>query len=760
MLALSSEDRTGYAQVTEATSGLVVSRAPMEDARGRKASEMMAAKSHKSRTFVSVGVKLAGVTIVVMAVFAVALFMVLSRHERSSVLASKETAARMVVQLFSDSLSAPLLFSDRSDASEVVAKLARNDDVLYAAVWQVDAAVPSRLGPAMVELERGASGIPLPAELRSSPRVQVSSEWILVETGVVDPRGKVLGMAQAVFSLARENDAIRVTQRRVLLLSVGVAIVLSLVLAFLARRIIVQPLARLATAAKSLEVGQPASIELGSNDEIGSLAQALAAMSSAIEDREQRLSARNRDLRLVLDNVGEGFIMIDGAATMNAEHSRVLDEWFGPPPRDASFLSYLATIDEELAALFSLGWDAVVEDVLPLELNVQQLPRSFCHQGRSYTMRYRPILEGAGLASMLVVISDVTERIERERSDRRQRERIAIFQQVMRSRVSFEEFNDDAKALMSAIEATPPEEGVVLRRLIHTLKGNCAQFGVETVASACHAIETRMSETGESVSARDKAMLRELWAEIVEPCIQLARGYGGARIELDVTEYSSFLEAVRARADHRALAAMVASWEHESAARRLDRIADQARAIASRLGRAPLEVECRPTTLRLPPKEWAPFWSVFAHVLRNAVDHGIEPAAEREAAGKPASGRVVLQIEARGSEVLVSIIDDGRGLAWEKIAEKARARNMPAATRAELTEALFADGISSRDEVTTVSGRGVGMGAVRAVVRKLGGRIELHSEPGTGTTVRFWLPRTMLGDIQSGMVPVALSTTS
>jgi serine phosphatase RsbU (regulator of sigma subunit) len=244
----------------------------------------------------SVGAKLSGVTCLVLAVVAAALFVVLSRHERSLVLASKENAALMVARLYSDSLSAPVLFGDADSVKEVIANLARNNEVVYAAVWPIDPGLPSRLRPAIAAMERGASGIPAPPFARSSLRTEVTHEWFLVETGVTDPQGKVVGMAQVAFSLARENEAIGSMERRVLLLSIGIAVVLSLVLLLLAQRLIVRPLAHLAVAAKRLEMGQPASIEVGSNDEIGSLAQALQVMSSAIDERTRQLEVSTGEL--------------------------------------------------------------------------------------------------------------------------------------------------------------------------------------------------------------------------------------------------------------------------------------------------------------------------------------------------------------------------------------------------------------------------------------------------------------------------------
>jgi two-component system, chemotaxis family, sensor kinase CheA len=265
-----------------------------------------------------------------------------------------------------------------------------------------------------------------------------------------------------------------------------------------------------------------------------------------------------------------------------------------------------------------------------------------------------------------------------------------------------------------------------------------------------------MNDSGKPISTAEKQRLRDLWSKVVSCCEQFGDRARAGNVELEAAEYTSFVDALRARVDHEALRKIVASWKYESAAQRLNRLAEQIEQLADRLERAPVSVECNPTTLRLPPKRWSPFWSAFTHVLRNSLDHGIEPAEEREAAGKPPGGRIKLCVEVVDNAVIVSIADDGRGISWATLADKARQSGLPAETEADLVEAMFSDGISSRDQVTETSGRGVGMGAVRATVRELGGRIELHTEAGKGSTFRFVLPRSMLEERAETTPPTAM----
>ena len=134
----------------------------------------------------------------------------------------------------------------------------------------------------------------------------------------------------------------------------------------------------------------------------------------------------------------------------------------------------------------------------------------------------------------------------------------------------------------------------------------------------------------------------------------------------------------------------------------------------------------------------------IGHLVRNAVDHGIEPADEREAAGKPREGAVELRARREGSEVVVVVEDDGRGVDVDAVFERAAERDLvdPDAdlTEAETLEFLFHPGFSTAEEVTKTSGRGVGLDVVWDVAEALNGDVAVETEPGEGTTVRLTLP--------------------
>lgn len=138
----------------------------------------------------------------------------------------------------------------------------------------------------------------------------------------------------------------------------------------------------------------------------------------------------------------------------------------------------------------------------------------------------------------------------------------------------------------------------------------------------------------------------------------------------------------------------------------------------------------------------------IVHLLRNAVDHGIESPAERRAAGKPAAGQLKLSATRERSAVVIRVSDDGRGIDRGKVLARAKSAELVEGSKIELSDdellrLISRSGFSTADRVTDISGRGVGIDAVQTRLRALGGSVEIRSAPGQGTTATLRLPLTL-----------------
>ncbi|AQW31826.1 chemotaxis protein CheA (plasmid) [Ralstonia syzygii subsp. celebesensis] len=136
----------------------------------------------------------------------------------------------------------------------------------------------------------------------------------------------------------------------------------------------------------------------------------------------------------------------------------------------------------------------------------------------------------------------------------------------------------------------------------------------------------------------------------------------------------------------------------------------------------------------------------LTHLVRNSLDHGIETPEARVAAGKDATGQLLLSAAHQGGNIVIEVSDDGQGLNRDKILKKARERGLPVSdnmTDDEINQLIFAPGFSTADQVTDVSGRGVGMDVVKQNIQSMGGYVEIQSQRGKGTTIRIVLPLTL-----------------
>jgi two-component system chemotaxis sensor kinase CheA len=135
------------------------------------------------------------------------------------------------------------------------------------------------------------------------------------------------------------------------------------------------------------------------------------------------------------------------------------------------------------------------------------------------------------------------------------------------------------------------------------------------------------------------------------------------------------------------------------------------------------------------------------HLVRNGLDHGLEPPAERTAAGKPAQGRLTLAASHESGGILIRIADDGRGIRRDKVLQRAWARGLvPEGVTPpddEILQLIFAPGFSTAETVTNLSGRGVGMDVVKRNIEALRGTVTVHSTEGAGSTIDIRLPLTL-----------------
>lgn len=262
-------------------------------------------------------------------------------------------------------------------------------------------------------------------------------------------------------------------------------------------------------------------------------------------------------------------------------------------------------------------------------------------------------------------------------------------------------------------------EGLSIRSLSPTIRVDVAK------------LDTVMNIVGELFLARTRL---ETLVRALRSSADRSLSTGGERIARDV---SRKLEALQQA---------VIDLRLVPVAQLYSRLARVARGVARELGKdVELITEGAETELDKMLVELAA--DPLMHIVRNAIDHGIEPAEERTRAGKPATAKLILRAYPRGSSVIIDVIDDGRGVDVEAVRKMGVSRGVieegASITRDEAHELLFIVGFSTAAEVSEFSGRGVGLDVVRSNIHEMKGSIEVFSEPGKGSTFRITLPITL-----------------
>jgi len=540
--------------------------------------------------------------------------------------------------------------------------------------------------------------------------------------------GQVLGIARASVPMTVIQAQVSAVRERVLV-AAGAALLISSLIALALSFGIARPIARLAAAARLIGAGQlDTRVQVTGADEIGELGKALNDMSAS-------LKAMIGKMRRVLDAVNQGLVVVTLDGRIDDERSRRIDDWFAKPAAGTQLWEMLANISERDREALRLGWQQLGDDFLPAEILLLQLPKRLQCGERTFDFAYEPIPEGdQSCTRVLLVVSDVTLVVDAERKEEAQKDVLRILGRSLRDRMAVTEFLSDADSLVESV--CKSQDLVEIKRKLHTLKGNCGVQGMHSIAALCHAIESQIEDAGRlEQTARDK--LRASWTSIRGEVDKFVSSKEG--VVVDDAEVADTIRAVLADVPRRVVAARMAAWTLAPVQDALGLLGDRAEALADRLGKGTLKVSVEHDGTRLDREAFGPVFSALVHAVRNAVDHGIEEPEERAQAQKPSQATLTLSARHEGDQFLIQVADDGRGIRWPRIAEKLRALGLPADTQDQLVEGLFLDGMSTADAVTEVSGRGVGMSALREVVESLHGKIEVSSNLGQGTllTCRF-----------------------
>lgn len=477
------------------------------------------------------------------------------------------------------------------------------------------------------------------------------------------------------------------------------------------------------------------------------------------DELELKVLDRTREIRAILDNVIFGFLVVDSALVVREGHTRSCAELLGCEEIAGRPLPELLGLSGEASRGFQAGIEQVFEDFLPEDLTTSQLPQRFEIAGRVVRAEARAVRdENGGVAVLLFTLSDVTrlEAAERENDDNR-----AILN-IVRQRSAFEAFVDETKQnLTTARSALTSGDDKSVRRAAHTIKGNAATYGVTDVVRVVHAVE-------------DQAVIHEAHLEEISVAF---RGFLESHVSIIGLSFDrerprtftlndrDFVELNRVAAnlpeeDRSRLSRWLREVTLVPAQSLVGRIDELVRSVAARRGKE-VELTLEGLDHRVEPSQMKRVLQSVVHLIRNCVDHGIEPADAR--GDKPPRGQIRLEVSVSPTEHVVRVADDGRGIDLDAVTASAVGHGVltaEEATRLSTADRLaliFADAVSTAAEVSDVSGRGVGMSAVKSDVEAAGGRISVETTLGVGTSFEIRVPRHWRPSMATALRPARLS---
>ncbi|OHD21191.1 MAG: hypothetical protein A2Y38_12705 [Spirochaetes bacterium GWB1_59_5] len=577
------------------------------------------------------------------------------------------------------------------------------------------------------------------------------------------PSPYIRGVAYYRVSTANAYDRINAagTFLAASLIAMGLAIAVLLIL--LMQRIVVHPILAIgATVAQVGEGNLDVSIELESHDEFGGLAIKINEMIDGLKTRNRLLienkniEARNQENRKYLDNIGQGLLLIRKDFIIGEQYSAFLVQLFGHAElADKPFANFIypdpASIQEreELEQFLSMVFFNTLTEMEMIQVANPLRDKTLrVGDGKGgereiiVDVLFARIMDGETVDSVMAIFEDRTQivrareelAVQRERRDAELEEISAI---LKAGPSAFIEFAREADAGLDSLKRSydllsDGEIVAALFRSFHSLKGSARYLELRGFERHAHALENLLA------LIRDGADPRARVGELVAAAARLADEV--ENIKSINERFRAFVPAGIGGDGKNA----VGSGETTAAV--LDRLTSMAKSIAADLGKT-VRVELRNELGELPGLE--NLKTALVHLVRNAIDHGLEEGLERVAAGKNEEGSIVIRIYSPApGEAAVEIADDGRGIDFEAVRRTAEKQGLlkagEAADSSRLLRFIFRPDFSSRDAVTSTSGRGVGLDAVAEAVRSIGGRISVKTGKNEGTrfTIRFTIKET------------------
>jgi signal transduction histidine kinase len=492
------------------------------------------------------------------------------------------------------------------------------------------------------------------------------------------------------------------------------------------------------------------------------LEAANAKLKEYVGHIEEVVDMKTRNIKSIFATIRAGIFTVGSDMMIEKEYSPFLITMLGKPIDETTNpVAYLFS-DSDLrrdvqSAVHSTLIGAIGEPLFAWEVNMDQLPREFTIKKSDKTFvltcEFSPIARNELVEKVLVVVRDITEMraLEMESQERkRELELLAQLSHVDANRFrmlihSVRQWVTLSERLLDA-ETTEAKARAIQTIFIHihTLKGNSRSLGLLHLAEISHDAEHYLTEVRGQLELWNPLKIREILRhiqDVIDECefvfinrlgrsttaaIQIAT----ANVQKSLAALSNAQwEAVNRIAPVKELIDLLSKSFWRDAGEFIAELMRDAERLAHDLGKEPPQIMIEADSIKLPARAQDFFFQVMTHLLRNALDHGIEFAEERQRAGKNLAGKIYVKMRQSGEDVHIQFYDDGRGVDLGKVLSLAKHKNIADSnvqySDEEIAQFILLPGFSTRSAISKVSGRGVGLDAVVSNVRDHGGKLGL-----------------------------------
>ncbi len=393
------------------------------------------------------------------------------------------------------------------------------------------------------------------------------------------------------------------------------------------------------------------------------------------------------------------------------------------------------------------------EELAPL--GTKEYPHS---EKRNITLEYFPLSSDMGeLEGVVVVASDITSLIEAQRLSEQEKNHSKLIINLIRNKKNIGRFIRESKALICEMHTTLTVPAAQLNaeclfRQIHTLKGSAGILSIQQMIESCHYAETLLQKFKENPTA---SALQELQAEshiidsnfsdfvkMSEEILGLNTLSSERQIEIPISKLKQTLTKAEL-ANSPMTELFLNDFILESIGNFFVSFNIAAEQMAKKTDKLINPIELCNADLKILPEAYSSLFSSFIHAIGNAIDHGIETPAVRELNNKSAAGNIKISFEhSKNNRLTVCVEDDGAGIDAEKIRLRLNSKGIKNSheSDSEVIQHIFDSQFSTREQVTVLSGRGVGMDAIRHAAEALGGSAWVTSECKKGTSLFVEVP--------------------